>query len=135
VDRLFLDANILFSAAYREDAGVARLWSLKRVVLLTSTYAVEEAERNLLTKHQRRRLLELLASVETVNASMPAASHRRGISLPEKDWPILGGAVSAGATHLITGDLKHFGQFFGQRLLGILVVPPARYIKEASRTF
>lgn len=134
MDRLFLDANILFSAAYREEAGVARLWSLKRIVLLTSTYAVEEAERNLSTKHRRRRLLELLATVETVNASMPPTLHRRGIDLPDKDWPILGGAIFAGATHLITGDLKHFGQYFGQRLLGILVVPPARYIGEASRS-
>lgn len=135
MDRLFLDANILFSAAYREDAGVTRIWSLKRIVLLTSTYTVEEAERNLSTKNQRHRLHELLATIETVNASMPPSSDRQGINLPEKDWPILGGAVAAGATHLITGDVKHFGQYFGKRLLGILVLPPARYINDASRTF
>lgn len=46
-DRLFLDANVLFSAAYREDAGVAFLWSLDDVVLSTSSYAIEEAERSL----------------------------------------------------------------------------------------
>ena len=29
MDRLFLDANVLFSAAYRADAGVARLWKVE----------------------------------------------------------------------------------------------------------
>jgi uncharacterized protein len=135
VDRLFLDANVLFSAAYREDAGVARLWSLTRIVLVTSTYAVEEAERNLATADRRSRLHELLASMESVQGSILPLSDRHGIDLPDKDWPILGGAVAAGATHLITGDVKHFGQYFGTHLLGILVLPPALYIKNASRTF
>jgi hypothetical protein len=37
VDRLFLDANVLFSAAYRETAGIQRLWTRPGVRLLTST--------------------------------------------------------------------------------------------------
>src|SRR5258708_27693879 len=36
MDRLFLDANVLFSAAYRVDAGLVQLWKLKNVTLRSS---------------------------------------------------------------------------------------------------
>lgn len=29
MDKLFLDANILFSAAYRSNAGLLRLWEFE----------------------------------------------------------------------------------------------------------
>jgi len=29
MDRLFLDAHVLFSAAYRPNAGLLKLWKLK----------------------------------------------------------------------------------------------------------
>lgn len=51
--------------------------------------------------------------------------------LPKKDRPILRAAVLGKATHLITGDFSHFGRFFGERLQGVLVLPPADYL--ASR--
>ena len=54
------------------------------------------------------------------------------IDLPEKDWPVLGGAAAAGATHLITGDLRHFGAYFGETVLGVLVLKPADYLKGRS---
>ena len=47
MDRLFLDANILFSAAYRLGAGLLRLWRLREVQLMTSDYALKEAQVNL----------------------------------------------------------------------------------------
>jgi len=59
MDRLFLDANILFSAAYRAKAGLLVFWKLKSVVLCSSRYAVEEARINLDEEAQRRRLDEL----------------------------------------------------------------------------
>jgi hypothetical protein len=84
VDRQFLDANILFSAAYRSDSGLRRLWDLDGIQLITSAYAIEEARRNLLDDAQRRRLDALLIPLEQV----PEALGRRlpaGIELPEKD--------------------------------------------------
>jgi predicted nucleic acid-binding protein len=130
VDRLFLDANVLFSAAYRPDAGVARLWEVSGAVLLTSSYVVEEARRNLSEGSQRKRLEELLKKMEVGEAMMLPPELRGNIDLPEKDWPVLGGAAAAGATHLITGDLQHFGTFFGERVLGVLVLKPADYLKD-----
>ncbi|MGB2643271.1 MAG: hypothetical protein WBG02_15475 [Candidatus Acidiferrum sp.] len=53
-----------------------------------------------------------------------AAQLHAQVSLPEKDVPILLGAIAARAAHLITGDLRHFGPFFGKKLANILVLPP-----------
>ena len=47
MDRVFLDANILLSAALRPKAGLHRLWKLPNVTLITSDHAIEEARRNL----------------------------------------------------------------------------------------
>jgi hypothetical protein len=64
--RVFLDANVLFSAAWREDAGLLRLWRRADARLITSPYAVDEAFRNLETTAQRERLFRLTASMELV---------------------------------------------------------------------
>ena len=128
MDRLFLDANVLFSAAYRQDAGVRRLWDIPRVTLLTSEYAVDEARRNLVSGDQLSRLDALLKPVQVEPARTLDPVLRKGIELREKDWPILGGAVAAGATHLITGDLRDFGPFLGRVVLGVLVLTPSRYL-------
>jgi uncharacterized protein len=133
VDRLFRDANILFSASYREDAGVAVLWAIETVALITSPYAIEEARRNLVEREQKKRLARLLQPLHVVQAATAPEAIRRGVELPEKDWPILGGAIAAEATHLITGDFKHFGRYFGKQIHGILVLPPADYIRDINR--
>ena len=132
MDRLFLDANILFSAAYRPEAGVTRLWSLPQAVLMTSDYAVEEAKRNLSDTEQIERLHNLLEAVQLAPAITLDPDLRAEIELPQKDLPILGGAVAAKATHLITGDLRDFGPYFGKRLLGVLILPPADYLNTVA---
>ena len=134
MDRLFLDANILFSASYREDAGVTVLWSLENVGLFTSPYAIEEAERNLPKRDQKKRLERLIQALHLVHTATAPDAIPREVKLPDKDWPILGGAIAAEATHLITGDLKHFGPYFGQTIQGVLILPPAAYIRGTTRT-
>ena len=52
-DRVFLDANILVSAVWRADNGLLALWQLTDVELLTSAYAIVEADRNIRTAEQR----------------------------------------------------------------------------------
>lgn len=130
VDRLFLDANVLFSAAYRRDAGVRRLWRLAGAELVTSAYAVGEARRNLGAAERRAALDELLGAVRVSNVLGDPAEHAEieDSGLPEKDLPILRAAVDANATHLITGDRNHFGHLFGQKVAGVLVVRPAGYL-------
>ena len=97
--------------------------------LVSSAYAVEEARRNLAAGPQRQRLASLLANVGTVPQPPPETVPGYP-ELPEKDRPIIAAAVAARATHLITGDRKHFGPFFGSRAAGVLVLPPADYLRD-----
>jgi uncharacterized protein len=55
-----------------------------------------------------------------------------GVNLPDKDQPILQAAIVAGATHLLTGDLKHFGQYYGRTFSGVLILPPSQYLQGQS---
>jgi hypothetical protein len=50
--------------------------------------------------------------------------------LPEKDAPILLAAMEAQATYLITGDVRHFGLYFGKHIEGILILLPANYLNK-----
>lgn len=126
MDRLFLDANVLFSAAYTPQAGLLKFWKLPRVVLCSSQYALEEARVNLADEIQRARLSELAVQLQLFEPT--ERKFLSSITLPAKDIPILLGAIAAKATHLITGDLRHFGQHFGKKLSGILILTPADYL-------
>jgi predicted nucleic acid-binding protein len=127
MDRIFLDANVLFSAAYRADSGLLAFWKLPNVKLGSSRYAIEEAKINLEEEAQRSRLAQLSPALQILDArerKLPS-----GIRLPEKDAPILLAAIEVQATHLVTGDLRHFGAYFGKIVQGVLVVTPAEYLK------
>ena len=130
MDRIFLDANVLFSAAYRPNAGLARLWQLDKVELVTSDYAAQEAMFNLTEKDQRVRLTKLLEKVRIITEVAPLPP---GVQLPDKDQPILQAALQAQATHLLTGDKEHFGPYFGRNLGGVLVLPPAEYFERRGK--
>lgn len=136
MDRLFLDANVLFSAAYSKDAGVRRLWRLSDVELITSGYAAEEARRNL-EPDQRVELEVLLRNVSVLDVAAPEQTTkphrgRAAPDLPEKDRPILLAAIGVGATHLITGDFTHFGPYFGGVFGNVLITTPAAYLAGRS---
>jgi len=127
MDRLFLDANVLFSAAYKADARVSRLWVLNDVVLCSSRYALEEARINLDEEEQRTRLAKLSEAIHLFDAAQRTLP--RGISLPEKDVPIMLAAIEARATHLLTGDIRHFGHYFGKKIEGIAIILPGEYLR------
>jgi predicted nucleic acid-binding protein len=128
MDRLFLDANVLFSAAYRPGAGLLQLWKLRNVTLCSSRYALEEARINLADEDQWTRLADLSVSLQLFEAE--PTSLPPGIRLPEKDAPILLAAMKARATHLLTGDVKHFRAHFGKKIEGIAIMRPGEYLKE-----
>jgi len=109
--RLFLDANILFTAA-RTPLGKAALlidWSGEGYwQVITSTYAIEEARRNLEQKSPASlpQLEDLLRNIEIV---VPSLSAPCPDNLPLKDRSIFQAAHTGKASHLLTGDLKDFG--------------------------
>jgi uncharacterized protein len=129
--RLFLDANVLFSAAYNIQSQLLKLWEFKDVSLCTSRYALEEARINLADESQRDRLADLSVALDYFAAQdmdVPL-----GISLPSKDVPIILAAIEARADFLLTGDFRHFGPYFGRAIKGVVVIPPARYFKIRDR--
>jgi uncharacterized protein len=127
-DIVFLDASVLFSAAYRPEAKFLKLWQMPDVNLVTSPYAAEEARRNLEKPEQGERLNTLLQSVELISA-LSGKPLPEGIDLPAKDVPILLAAIAANATHLLTSDLRHFGAYYGRIVEGVLILSPAGYFK------
>jgi predicted nucleic acid-binding protein len=130
VDRVFLDANVLFSAAYRAETTLHRLWQLEDVALLTSAYALEEAMRNLGSPEQRQRLERLQSAVEVGLPSGGQLWLPVGVDLPADDQPILAAAITMRASHLLSGDLRAFGRYFGKCVAGVLVLRPAEFLRE-----
>lgn len=126
--RAFLDANVLFSAAWRADAGLAQLWKQKECDLMSSRYACEEARRNLPSPEQQQRLEQLVAEIRLV-ADVTSGDLPAGVELPEKDRPILLSALRAQATHLLTGDRQHFGALYGRAIGGLVVMRPADFLR------
>lgn len=130
--KIFLDANVLFTAA-RTPAGKAALiidcgregyWQI-----FTSAYAIEEARRNLERKSPNAlpQLAELLRNIEIVIPSLCAPCPE---NLPLKDRPIFQAAHTGTASHLLTGDLKDFGPIMNRPELssGIIVQTVAEFL-------
>lgn len=115
MDRVFLDANVVFSAAYLVATHLHGLWKLAEATLITSDYAVEEARRRL--SPQARDRLD----------SLPLPP---GLLLPDKDVPIFLAARTTGASHLLTGYKRHFGADYGQTFQGVLILPPSDYLRH-----
>ena len=135
--RIFLDANILFSAA--KSAGAVRqlleMLVTRKHVLCADEYVATEARRNLSVKsapESLRVLDELLTRIE-VSASSPGVFDKSLVSwLPEKDRPVLVAAIHLHCDALVTGDVTHFGAGFGKVFGGVVIYSP-RLLAEALR--
>jgi uncharacterized protein len=127
--RVFLDANILFSASQSHSRMRAFLDVLfDQAECLTNAYAVEEARRNLAAKFPDgvKALDRLAKRCEMVSQLVTDL----GVELASKDVPILGGAIAGGATHLLTGDERDFGKLWGKTIQGVKVVSPRMLAEE-----
>jgi len=127
--RLFLDANVLFSAAY-SPAGRAvalfRLSEIGRCTLIASPHVIEEATRNVAIKvpDKAPELARFLTACERAQeAPSNVVSWAAAKGLPENDAPVLAAAASCGADMLVTGDRTHFGHLFDRRAGDVLVCP------------
>lgn len=126
--RIFLDANVLFSAAH-SDAGRAhalvRLAEAGYCSLLSSGHALEEATRNLRRKSRdfEERLGYVTQQTEIVaEAPQSVVRWAAGLGVSANDAPILAAAVHATAEYLATGDQRDFGPLFGRVLRGVKVI-------------
>lgn len=132
--RVFLDANVLFSAAYRDTGSVRAFFALAAgggCHLVCPGHAIEEARRNITARYPRRLadLEELLRNVEVVPEPRAGTLEwAASMGLPAKDAPILAAAVDSRCHILATGDRTDFGHLFGRRLKGTVVMLPAEAI-------
>ncbi|PSO92138.1 MAG: DNA-binding protein [Cyanobacteria bacterium QS_9_48_30] len=112
MDRVFLDANVLFSAAYKKTR-LRTLWTLPNITLLSSSYAVTEAETNLARERSEavKELEELLETVTIVKVSNTQTRWASVAALEQKDRPILLAAISAKATTCLAAIRNTLGMF------------------------
>ena len=134
--RLFLDANVLFTAAHNPGGRSAAIFQLARAGLctvVTSPHALEEARRNLRLKHpSAASALEELVAATSIGPEALSEGVGWAVDqgLPLKDAPILAAAAHAGCDVLVTGDRTHFGSLYGKKLRGVEVLPPAEALER-----
>jgi uncharacterized protein len=109
--RVFLDSNVLFTAAHNphgKTAFVIELGAAGHFSLFSSDAALMEAERNLAVKYPHAlTFLEALMNHVTLVAADLSAAFPAG--LPVRDGVIFQAAQNCHATHFLTGALRHFG--------------------------
>jgi predicted nucleic acid-binding protein len=132
--RVFLDANILFSAA-KSDGAVRELLARVRAgghSLCVDGYVVAEARRNLEAKDTEALAALTLLSSRLDVAPFQATELPRDVAglLPEKDWPVLAAAIRLGCEVLVTGDRTHFGALYGKTVARVTIHSP-RSLAEA----
>ena len=132
--RIFLDANVLFSAA-KSDGVVRRLLDLLIEAgheCWADGFVADEARRNRAAKFpDGLPVLEtLLSRLHTGPIHTPDSALEDGLPLPEKDRPVLAAAIRHGCEALVTGDRAHFGSLYGKAIHGVTVHSP-RSIAEA----
>jgi uncharacterized protein len=118
--RVFLDANVLFSAS-NLTSSIAELLVLaaSRQELVTCTTARQEAWRNVVRKRptwfqgflgNSRHVLV----VKDGGRDLP-------VEIAPKDVVVLASAIDCGANLLVTGDRRHFGHLYGTSVDGVRI--------------
>ena len=133
--RVFLDANILFSAARSNGAinQLLRLLAQSGHACCVDSYVIEEGRRNLAIKAPER-----ISALEHLLRRMEQATVMHGVddeleaSLPlaAKDRPVLAAAIQQQCDALMTGDRMHFGALYGHTIHGVAIHSP-RSLAEA----
>ena len=123
--RIFLDANILFSAALK-GSQIHRL--VDRLIrdheVISSSYAHEEALRNI---HLKRNfwlpdfsfLIQQVKIIQSVDGELP-------VNIAEQDRPILFTALKSNCNLLLTGDFKDFGHLMEKPIGSLIIVSPVQ---------
>jgi predicted nucleic acid-binding protein len=130
MDRVFLDANVLVSAAIKPESRLSALWELADVRLLASPYVVEEARRNVGVPAAVQRLERLIAAIKVLPSEPADFEIADDPGLPAKDRPVLLAAIVSGADVLLTGDMTHFGGCMGRLAGGVRICLPGEYLRE-----
>jgi predicted nucleic acid-binding protein len=135
--RLFLDSNVLFTAAHTPEGKASLVIELaagSHWEVVTSAYCLAEAQLNLERKHPAAlgRLSEILRAVRLVP---DVAGERCELSLPEKDRPVFAAARRCKATHFLTGDRQHFGPYMNKPkvTMGMVIQTVGDFLSEITK--
>lgn len=132
--RIFLNANILFSAA--KSAGAVRAllhWLLDSGhACQVDAYVLAEARRNLeLKAPQALPALEaLVLRLSVFDAQSQPTVLPHDLKLADKDRPVLAAAIRLHCDVLVTGDRTHFRALYGKEVAGVRIHSP-RSLAEA----
>lgn len=128
--RIFLDANVLFSAC-KPSSAIADLISLihERHEMVTSDLALEEARRNIGAK--RPQWKEAFVQLRQKVSVVPTRMVDLPVTLVEKDAPILASAILSQCNYFVTGDKKHFGHLYDKKVAGLEIVSLVRLAEIA----
>lgn len=126
--RVFLDANVLFSAAFTDGAVRRLLRDLTAAghVCVADGYVWDEARRNVVAAKPAAsgEFRGLTAVIELHAEYSGAGVGPAQVDLVDKDRPVLASAIALRCGMLITGDRTHFGQLFGKTIDGVTIHTP-----------
>jgi predicted nucleic acid-binding protein len=137
--KLFLDANVIFTAAYSAQGlsrGLFRLAAAGKCSLCTSAFAHEEAFRNIHNKALQKLadLTILMKQVDILPEPHPKwVAWATALPLVQKDAPVLAAALQGKVGIFVTGDRRDFGHLFGRVLHGVKVLTPADALEAVVR--
>ena len=125
--RVFLDANVLFSASYSDRNRFLQFWRMGGVTPVTSPYAIGEVRGHLRRPGHLERFEELLGRTGVVS-DVDLRIIPSGVFVVEKDRPILAAAIGASIDYLVTGDKNHFSHLYGATVGFVSVISPAEFL-------
>lgn len=109
---VFVDSSVFFSAVNSPTGGSSKIFILKNITLITSSFVLTETERNVRKKlhnyHLERffMLVEKIQTIQQVPDDLLIKKARKIIA--EKDSVILAESKNSKAHFLATLDKKHF---------------------------
>lgn len=129
--RVVFDTNVLFSAVgWGGTPGrCVELAQDGRITGVTCAEILEELTENLSAKLRLAdgQIDSILASLMVILELVPISGSLRGLQPDPKDDKILECALTAGATHIVTGDQKHLLPL--RRFRGIDIITPAEMVQ------
>ena len=142
---VFLDANIFFAGVRSPKGGsgfILELAKKKKLEVVTVNQALLEAEQNILKKlglpylnRHYQNLLETKPKIQSIKFITLNEIAKLKRVLPEKDIPILLGAILSKSRVLITLDRKHF--LVNEKLKSIItsfeIMNPGEFLRKYFR--
>lgn len=110
--RAFLDSSVLFTAVNSPTGGSSKLFTLRKIKLVTSKLVLTEVERNIrkkLENYHLKRFFLLVSKLEIIDQKLDQKLIQKARKvIVKKDAVILVEAKMTPCEFLITLDKKHF---------------------------